>query len=1137
MHGEALGVFVDKLAGMLIKHEISVGPEQIIDAHQIVVMLLAEHGGTIDDSDLRNALGPIFCADPAELAAFGRYFADLQEETQQELPEPTPEPEPQPERKSAAKKPAIVRDWVWARSLAMVLTFVALMIVASWAIFTFTPAPIVDSTAQPSPVEVSSGSVPTVTGSGGAGTASESSDLHFQPPPRPPAPVVLLRSDQPQIIAALMWVIISIPMIGGIAVLMRNIAGHRVFLSAQKSRSHPDLKSVLIANAKAGPFAFSRLAPSVRRLRQPRRQEVRRLDARKSIDKTVRAGGYPNLVFETRSKRPGYVLLIERRNAFDFFAHAAKSLADFLHEAGLEVYAFAFSGRPYRLTPLWRKGHKVAYQEIVQRYHGDALIVAGDPATIRRGNVSGANVWRPDTTAWSAMALLSANASETWSHEEDWFHEQSFSVAAFGSCGFDNISAWLASDDKYGMEPRFIWEPNIGSLFPRLLADEEERWLDDHEDPEIAELLEQLEAYLGKDGMLLIAAIAAYPELRWPIARFLNEELFPDDGDSLEAEERLVRIARLPWCREGKMPAYIRLRLMNQLSGAQREHVQSTYYSLLNETHRASSGGPTVEIADPGSKSLLEFVRQMLFSAPPGPYRDYIFQSVMLDKPKDMLGIEMENRRARQIGKKRWREAIPDVLRLGRRTAIATLGIGFLTFVFFEPWFTGALEWRNTKENASITTRLIYVPDSNVAAGIESVRPTRFLAERLRWALEARGFTVAMEAVTPPAEQLKSAAAPETVPLPEILTSGRVNPLSRPVASNFVRYNDATGVSSIDQTVVTNRDTFFGQASTPMSEFSIVVAGLIEHATYDQPVSRIGYDDSVSWADALETFMRGYSMTVDDGEIIVLLAEDSRSFQDRLAKGGLGPVMTLVAPGTLTRQASQAEQQSNAQSQVSSFERPFAIGKYEMTFAEYDRFAIDTGRDLPDDVGWGRDYRPVINVTKADAEAFAEWLSKQTGETYRLPSDSEWEYAARAGVAQADSAPSRAEANFSFGTSPDRTIAIGSRQANAWGLHDTLGNVAEWVSDCWNPSPGSQGGRVDRGGECFSDTIRNGSWQDNPDEISLATNRSVNKGTASNTIGFRLVREVPLSRDHQPARSATVDPGYEEEEFQEAANE
>ena len=166
----------------------------------------------------------------------------------------------------------------------------------------------------------------------------------------------------------------------------------------------------------------------------------------------------------------------------------------------------------------------------------------------------------------------------------------------------------------------------------------------------------------------------------------------------------------------------------------------------------------------------------------------------------------------------------------------------------------------------------------------------------------------------------------------------------------------------------------------------------------------------------------------------------------------------------------------------------FAMSKYEVTFKEYDAFTDATGRERADDEGWGRGLRPVIRVSLYDAMAYTEWLSGQTGDRYRLPTEAEWEYAARAGSTTAYSwgdsiGRNRANCNGCAGLwSGERTALVGSFKANGWGLYDMHGNVREWVQDCWNDN--YEGAPTDGtawlSGDCSVRVLRGGSWYSLP---------------------------------------------------------
>ena len=147
-----------------------------------------------------------------------------------------------------------------------------------------------------------------------------------------------------------------------------------------------------------------------------------------------------------------------------------------------------------------------------------------------------------------------------------------------------------------------------------------------------------------------------------------------------------------------------------------------------------------------------------------------------------------------------------------------------------------------------------------------------------------------------------------------------------------------------------------------------------------------------------------------------------------------------------------------------TIEAPFAVGVYEVTFDEWEACRRDGGcpGDRPDDEDWGRGRRPVINVSWNEAQAYVRWLSRQTGQRYRLLSEAEWEYVARAGTETARywGESASGQCRYANGHDPsapcpdgyEYTAPVGSFAPNAFGLHDVLGNVAEWTEDCWNDS-------------------------------------------------------------------------------------
>ncbi|MBP9100766.1 MAG: SUMF1/EgtB/PvdO family nonheme iron enzyme [Nitrosomonas sp.] len=231
------------------------------------------------------------------------------------------------------------------------------------------------------------------------------------------------------------------------------------------------------------------------------------------------------------------------------------------------------------------------------------------------------------------------------------------------------------------------------------------------------------------------------------------------------------------------------------------------------------------------------------------------------------------------------------------------------------------------------------------------------------------------------------------------------------------------------------------------------------------------------------------------------------------------PQMVRIPPGKFLMGSNDGDSDEKPVHEV-AIAYAFEIGKYEVTFDEYDAFANATGRQLPNDNRWGRGKRPVINVSWNDVQAYVQWLSKQTGKQYRPPTEAEWEYAARAGTQArywwGDDFEKNNAACWECGNEwygRKRIALVGSFKANAFGLHDTAGNVWEWTQDCWHDNyrnaPGNGSAWLEKGGgDCNRRVFRGGSWIDSPQNLRSAIRNRMIPGGALHNQGFRIARDL-----------------------------
>lgn len=237
------------------------------------------------------------------------------------------------------------------------------------------------------------------------------------------------------------------------------------------------------------------------------------------------------------------------------------------------------------------------------------------------------------------------------------------------------------------------------------------------------------------------------------------------------------------------------------------------------------------------------------------------------------------------------------------------------------------------------------------------------------------------------------------------------------------------------------------------------------------------------------------------------------------------PELVVIPTGSFTMGSPESEPQRNSdegpQRQI-TISKAFAVGRYTVTFDQWDLCVAEKAcNGPPDDAGWGRGRQPVINVSWDDAHGFTEWLSKKTGKAYRLLTEAEREYVARAGTTTPfwwGSRITTKQANFNGtftytgeekGIQRDRTLPVDAFDANPWGLYQVAGNIWEWVEDCYHDSydGAPTNGSAWLTGDCSRRSLRGGSWGSQPRNLRSAARYKGLTDLRDRYYGFRVARE------------------------------
>jgi formylglycine-generating enzyme required for sulfatase activity len=239
------------------------------------------------------------------------------------------------------------------------------------------------------------------------------------------------------------------------------------------------------------------------------------------------------------------------------------------------------------------------------------------------------------------------------------------------------------------------------------------------------------------------------------------------------------------------------------------------------------------------------------------------------------------------------------------------------------------------------------------------------------------------------------------------------------------------------------------------------------------------------------------------------------------------PEMVVIPAGSFTMGSPETEpgrQNSESPQRQVTFAQPFAVGRFPVTFDEWDACVADGGCNgyQPGDQGWGRQRRPVINVSWNDAKAYLAWLSRRTGKTYRLLSEAEREYVTRAGTTTPfwwGPSISTSQANYNGqyiygdgvnGEFRNQTLPVDTFAPNPWGLYQVHGNVYDWTEDCWHNTytDASTDGTAWTAADCKQNVRRGGSIGSPPAILRAASRNWSRSGDRMPFIGFRVARTL-----------------------------
>lgn len=1086
-----------------------VGTEQYLSACDLLVQFNA-HRHRPGRDELRASLAAIFSTSSAEQTRFAELFNSWYA-----APIHRQQPEPQPDKKTLLTWIPISRRDRW-RSLLLAIGGCFVLVVAVWIYdyFQRPPVVIVPPTATiPPPVP------PTVI------TPPEKSPQLVLSPRQPPEAVIPPAEFTPLWVGPSRWLWLA-PVLAWLSWTLSRLLLRHVVLKRRRARKGEEyrLDSLKLAGDKGELFSTAVLAETWRHLRRFKSMRSQRLNEAATIDRTLEAGGFFRPVYRERQVPPAYLYLVDRRHGEDHAASIADELGDALRRENIQVAAFNFDEDPRYCTPAREIASERSPSALAGVYGDRDLLLAGDGDALFDYATGAPQHWFDQFASFGGKVMLTTDPVWRQSQRFDPLTEAGFRLLPLTPIGIGQLGT---TKDEIGYDdPRDLPLPRRFTVNPRY-------WLEERT-PKRGTLdapIRELREYLGTDGFLLLCGTAAYPGIYWRLTRALDAQF---DLSEADRALRLRKLARLPWFRYGRMPDYLRVALLRSLSRADFDRVTSTINALIDHRNDVPLQLP-VAIPD-WQRARRELRATAQASARHEPLADHVFADVVCGRKPRLLELRLTRPADFSAGQLSW-----SGVGLPLFTGLVMLPTAiWLNLWVWQSWL-GPLAARES--SARMTER-----HQSVRVGLQSLPRLRPVSDALDASLQGWGFRTepvasASSAVLTVEEQKLldqvAQASPEPKAIAEVVSSGPNRVIYRDGKLDVAKVISAR-VSYVFYGVEPQLEESKGDLASGVDiviELRDFVRGFrdpivdsAKHAKVQQPIATLlarskGFREKGQYLDAIVELRKA---RVLDPSNLAVIRELDQINKVCVAEKTLGvpidcgepEMITIPAVPFLMGDIQKVGDKNELPVHTVQIRKSFALSRFEVTFDEYDSFARATGRQLPSDKGWGRGRRPVINVSWEDAQAYVKWLSEQTGKRYRLPTEAEWEYAARAGTQTkywwGDNFRNGAANCDSCGSQWDKkqTAPVGSFKANGFALHDMAGNVWEWIEDCWHnnyngaPTDG-RAWRQENGGQCGPRVVRGGSWGDRPGSL-----RSSNRGWSgtvdrSNSVGFRLAQDLP----------------------------